>query len=170
VTLLDGLVLGVLLLSMAIGVWRGVVREVFAIVAWIAGVASAWLFGDWAAQQLSAIISHPLARVLVAYAGMFVALFVVVSAAGWLLRSLFKAVGLSGLDRGLGLVFGAARGALVITIAAIIASMTSAPSAGWWREALVAQPLTQAVIVARAYLPEAISRRITIGEQRGETD
>ena len=48
----DIAVLIVVLLSALLGLWRGVIREVFALGAWIAAIVCMFLFGEKLAQML----------------------------------------------------------------------------------------------------------------------
>ena len=118
-TLFDGLVVAVLLASSALAFLRGFTNEVLSILAWVIGaLAALWLFPygtpvlrqflspDWLAAAASAVVIFIVTYLLVAaftsrWAGRFLDLFEQAEM----------------LDRTLGLIFGAVRGLLIVTVA-----------------------------------------------------
>ena len=110
----DWLLCAVLLLSMLVGAWRGLVYELMSLAAWVA----AFVLAQWLAQDVA--LKLPLlqsAAAQVQYAAAFVLVFVLtLFAAGflsWLLKKVVETVGLRPVDRALGALFGVARGVLL---------------------------------------------------------
>ena len=54
----------------------------------------------------------------------------------YILGQLVSKTGLGGTDRALGVVFGGARGVLIVTMVVLLASLTPMPSAEWWQDSL----------------------------------
>jgi membrane protein required for colicin V production len=75
-------------------------------------------------------------------------------------RSMVKALGLSLSDRLLGMIFGLARGVLLVMILVAIGGMTAAPQQVWWKQATLAPPLQTAVLAARPWMPDDLAKRI----------
>jgi hypothetical protein len=71
-TWFDYAVLVVLAVSALIGIWRGLVREIFALGGWIAAFLAAMLFADEAAALLPAGSATPFVRAVFAGAVIFV--------------------------------------------------------------------------------------------------
>jgi membrane protein required for colicin V production len=71
-------------------------------------------------------------RLVVAFAGIFFATLIVGGVFQWLIGTLVQSTGLSGTDRLLGFVFGAARGVLVCLVG-LIAIRSFAQTADWWQ-------------------------------------
>lgn len=159
-TLFDYIVLGVVALSLLIGVWRGVVSEILALVAWIAAFLVARIWAVPAGELIAPGLAEPLGRQLAGFIAVFVVVLVLFALARWLLSLLLKVVGLGPLDRLLGAVFGVARGLLVIWVGVLLAGLTPLPQQAWWRLAIMAPPLETAVLAAKPWLPPELSKRI----------
>jgi membrane protein required for colicin V production len=69
-------------------------------------------------------------------------------------------VGLAGLDRALGALFGVARGALVILAATLLAGLSSLPREPAWRDSLCGAPLAQAALALKPWLPQSFAARL----------
>ncbi len=130
---LDWIFLIVLLLSLLLGAWRGLVYEVLSLVNWVAAFFLAQWFAADVAQHL------PMSGVGegVRYAAGFAVVFVLAVLAGGLVaalvKKLFAAVGLQPVDRTLGAAFGLVRGVLMVLAATVVITMTPLKSAPWWQ-------------------------------------
>lgn len=156
----DYVVIGIVALSLILGLWRGVVSELIALAAWILAFMASLEFGTQAGQQLFAGIADPALRALAGCAAVFIGVLVVMSLVRLAVRSMVKALGLSLSDRLLGMVFGLARGVLVVLVLVAAGGLTSAPQQAWWKQAALAQPLETAVLVAKPWLPVDLAKRI----------
>jgi membrane protein required for colicin V production len=159
-TWFDYAVLAVLGLSATIGIWRGFVREVFALAAWIAAGLAVMLFAGDVAVWLPAGFATPLVRTVIAVIVLFVAVLMAVSLGGLLISKLARAVGLSLADRTLGGVFGIARGALILLVLVLAAGLTALPKERFWREAKLSAPLETAALAVKPYLPRPVADRV----------
>jgi membrane protein required for colicin V production len=159
-TWLDYALIAVVGISALIGIWRGLVREVFALAGWIAAIAVAMLFAAEAARLIPADFATPLVRTVIAFTVLFVAILMTVSLAGLLFTKAVRAVGLGLADRTLGGVFGFARGALILLVIVLAAGLTAVPKEPFWREAKLAAPLETAAIAVKPYLPAALADKV----------
>jgi membrane protein required for colicin V production len=159
-TVFDYAVLAVLAVSVLLGLWRGVVSEILALVAWVAAFLVARAEAAEVANWLAAQIAEPALRLAAAYVLVVVAVLLVFAALRLVLKLLLKAVGLGVLDRLLGGAFGALRGVLVVVVAVLVAGMTPLPTMEWWREATLSPPLETAVLAAKPWLPADAAKRI----------
>ncbi len=145
----DWFVAIVFLLSVMLGLLRGLVRQVFGLAAWVAGVLGAPLL---APAAIEATGMHAQAWVVLVL--LFIALFIVVRLLGFLLAKGLGRVGLGGADRGLGAALGAARAALLILIAAVAASSLGLDQTPAWRDAR-SRPLLEGLVDwVQPYLPQ----------------
>jgi len=159
-TWLDYALPGVFAVSLILGIWRGLVREVLAILGWvIAFLAANLLAGPLGPMMPKAVPSAEL-RVAVAYVAVFVVSLVIASLAGLLLSTAVRAAGLGGLDRLLGAGFGALRALLIVLAGALLAGLTSAPRQAWWRDSASGPLLAQAAAAVKPYLPPTLSERL----------
>lgn len=157
----DVAVLVIVLLSVAIGVIRGAVREILYLMGWVvAFVASASLgptLGDWVLPDL---VSDALMRTLAGYVLTFLVALVAMAALAGLASKLVHKVGLGGVDRMLGAVFGTSRGLLIVLLLVMLAGLTRLPSHPTWRESFAAPWLELAVLAMKPLLPESFAERI----------
>jgi membrane protein required for colicin V production len=156
VTLVDWIIAALVVVSVLIGLLRGVTREIVSLGGWIAGLVLAYLFADVVGNLLP--IASATWRTVAGAALILVGTLIVAALLGALLRAAVAAVRLSALDRLLGAGFGFARAALVLGVAVVIASATALPKAGWWKESLLLPWLEAGVAFASPLLPEALAR------------
>jgi len=159
-TWLDYAVIGVFAVSLVLGAWRGLVREVISILGWVIAFLSANLLAGPIGPAMPQAIPTPELRVAAAFVAVFVAALLVTSLAGLLLSKFVKAVGLGGVDGLLGAVFGAARGLLIVLAAALLAGLTSAPRQPYWRDSASGPLLAQAAGLLKPLLPQTLTERL----------
>jgi membrane protein required for colicin V production len=155
---LDWAMLAVLLLSLLLGAWRGLVYEVLSVLSWVAAfVAAQWLAPDVAAWLPIRDAAEP-----VRYAAGFVLVFVVAVFAGgllaWLAKKAIEALGLRPVDRTLGAAFGLLRGAVLLLALAVVVNMTPLHQGQWWTESTGAAASTAALKGLKPVLPERFAQ------------
>ncbi|MBV8624734.1 MAG: CvpA family protein, partial [Herbaspirillum sp.] len=100
------------------------------------------------------------ARLIVA----FIALVIGVKLLAWLLtmaiEALVEASGLTLLDRGLGVVFGLARGVVIVLAAVLVCGMTAIPQQGFWKNAVLSPMAESGARAALPYLPGHIAKYV----------
>jgi membrane protein required for colicin V production len=156
----DYAVLAVLALSAAIGLWRGLVSEVMALVAWVLALFLAWHYSAAAAELFSGMIVEPAWRQVAGFALIFVAVLLLAMLVRFLLRELLRAIGLGPVDRMFGALFGLVRGLAIVFVVVLLGGMVGISREPWWSNALLAPPLETAVIASKPWLPEAVANRI----------
>jgi membrane protein required for colicin V production len=130
----DYLILGVLGLSMVLGMIRGFVREAVALLAWLCGLWLAWRYAPELEPLLGGAIGKPPVSTWVARSMIVLGVLVV----GWLLAGalgyFLRHSGLSIMvDRLLGMVFGFVRGAVVIAVFVLLGQFVELDRVDWWR-------------------------------------
>lgn len=153
---LDWIFLGVLLLSMLVGAWRGLVVEVLSLANW----AVAFVAAQWFAPALAAQLPMGGATDLIRYGAAFVLVFVGAVFAGsiliWLTGKLFQAAGLRPADRALGGVFGVLRGLILLLALAALVALTPMKSEPWWTQSSAAGWATAAARGLKPVLPREL--------------
>ena len=137
---LDVAIAILILFSAAIGVVRGLVREVLSLVVWAAALVLALLFTPQAAELLAPLIETASLQYVTGFACVFIGTLIVGGIVGSLMARLIDGTGMTGTDRILGFVFGSARGVLVC-IVALIAMRPCGESETWWENSLLAPEL-----------------------------
>jgi membrane protein required for colicin V production len=159
-TWLDYAVLGVLALSAAWGIWRGLAREVVSLTGWVIAFLVANLLAGPVGEALPGDLARAELRVLFAFVAIFVLMLAMMTLIGMLLSKILKAAGLAGLDRTLGGVFGLARGLLIMLAFALLAGLTSLPRQPVWTQALSRNLLEHSALVMKPWLPPAFAERL----------
>jgi len=160
-TVFDYAVLAILGLSIILSVWRGAVRELLALASWVMAFLAAQAYSPVAAAYVPASVENVSLRMLTGFAGVFLAVLVVMALAALTISKLVRAAGLGPVDRMLGAVFGLLRGMLVVLILVFICGLTAAPQHPAWREAMLSAPLEAAALSVKAFLPDELSRRVS---------
>ncbi|MEO5810698.1 MAG: CvpA family protein [Rhodanobacter sp.] len=133
----DYAIIGILGLSIMVGLWRGLVSEVLALVIWVAAFWVAWWFGPVVAARFEHVIELPSARIIFAYMLCFVAVLIVGALLRFVVRRLIESTGLSGTDRLLGMLFGFARGVLLVTLLVFLLGFTASTRDPWWQQSVL---------------------------------
>lgn len=159
-TIFDYVVIGIVALSLLLGLWRGVVGEMLALAAWVLAFIAAMHFGSWLGNSWYAGIGDSGLRALAGWATIFLGVLVLMALVRLAASSLIKALGLSLSDRALGLLFGLARGLLIAILLVALGGLTPAPRQDWWKEARLSGPLETAVLASKGWLPDDLAKRI----------
>jgi membrane protein required for colicin V production len=159
-TWLDYAVLGVIVVSTAWGIWRGLVREVVSLAAWIIAFLAAHLFAAPLSEHMPEAVSRPELRVLLAFIAVFIASLFITSLGGLLLSKLLQAAGMGGTDRALGGLFGVLRAAVILLALAVAAGLTGLPRDSQWQESVSGPVLAGAALALRPWLPPALAERL----------
>lgn len=158
-TWFDYVVIGVVVLSVLLAVFRGVVREIAALAGWAAALILSGLFAQELAQWLPMSLSH-LLRAVIAYLVIFLSVLLLSGVLGLLLAKMFHAAGLGFTDRAVGALFGFVRGAVIVFIGVMLAGLTGLPKEPFWREAALSGPIETVVLAAKPALPKDLAQRI----------
>jgi membrane protein required for colicin V production len=116
ITLLDGILIVIMLISALLAMIRGFVREVLSIAAWVAAAVAAFLFYDDALPFVQEHVAHKQIAMAIAAGGIFLLTLMVVSFITMRISDFVLDSRIGALDRTLGFVFGAARGLLLVVV------------------------------------------------------
>jgi membrane protein required for colicin V production len=152
----DYAILAVIAISVLVGALRGFIKEVFSLLVWSAAFLVAYHFAGNVADMMEDAVTLPSARTAMGFAGLFIVVLLVGGLVNYLLGRLVESTGLSGTDRLLGGVFGAARGLVLIVAVMLVAGFTPIPADPWWKESVTIQRLMPLVSWAAEYLPESV--------------
>ena len=123
-TIIDGVAALLIVLSALLAYGRGLVREIMAIVGWVAAAVLAFLFAPQVEPLVRElpVVGEFLAdscelSIIGSFALVFAASLIVVSLFTPLFSSVVQRSALGSVDQGLGFLFGVARGVLLVVIA-----------------------------------------------------
>jgi membrane protein required for colicin V production len=157
---LDYALIGLLAVSIAWGIWRGLVHEVMSLAGWVLAFVAANVFTAPLAELLPDSVSQPEVRMLIAFILVFLGTLIAATVVTVLLARLVKTSGLVSLDRTLGAVFGAARALVIVLAFALLAGLTALPQKPWWKASASGVPLASAAFALRPWLPPAFAARL----------
>ena len=157
---LDLAAIGVIVGSVAWGIWRGFTREVMSLAGWVLAFAAANSVAGPLGDMLPASMASPEMRVLIAFVVIFVLVLIAAAIVGMALSRFLKAAGLSGVDRTLGGLFGLGRGIVILLAFTVVAGLTTLPRQPVWKESVAAGMATRTVVQLTSWLPPALEKRL----------
>ena len=155
---LDWIFLAVLLISLVVGAWRGLVYEVLSVCTWIAAFVVAQWFAPDAAQWLPMTGSAEAMRYAPGFVLVFIAAVFAGSLMAFLIKKLVAAVGLRPADRLLGAAFGLVRGTVLLLAVTVVVGMTPLHTAQWWQEAAGPRVATVVLSGLKPVLPQEFGK------------
>jgi membrane protein required for colicin V production len=116
------IIIAIILILFAIGGLRnGIIKEAFSLVAFIGGIYGAFKLSTYVGELLAKLINvSPEWMVVISFIVVFIALALLISWLGNLLSDLFASLSLGFVDKLGGLVFGIAKGFLLIGVLILI--------------------------------------------------
>ena len=159
-TSFDYLVLVIIALSIILSVMRGLLREVLAILGWVAAFYVAKTYTNQVLPMMPVNIPTEPLRILAAFLVLFLATLLVASLLAIALSAIFKKIGLGWLNRLLGAGFGMVRGLLIVYVLVFLAGFTSAPKDARWRDAMFSAPLEALVTSMLPWVPVSIAKYV----------
>ena len=160
VTIFDYLVLIVLICSIVISTLRGLIKEILSLASWVAALMVANLYGEALAQMLPEIIPGGVTRLIVAFVALFIGVRLMMMLLTMAIDTVIKASGLSLADRGLGGLFGLARGLIIVLAVVLVCGTTSIPKQPFWTKALLSPLAETAARTAKPFLPGDFARHV----------
>lgn len=133
----DWTILAIIGVSCVLSLLRGFVKEILSLVSWAAASFVAIAFHERLATIFSKWITTPSIRTVLAFAALFVLTLLIGAIINWLLHQFVIGAGLGAVDRVLGMVFGAARGLLIVLALVILLPMALPEMRrdAWWHQA-----------------------------------
>src|SRR3990167_3864598 len=154
---LDYIILGILFISIIVGLIRGFLREAISLATWFFAFIAALKFSPWVAELLHSAISHTMTRYAVSGLLIFIAVLIIGAIVSKLVHLLVSATGFGFLDRLLGFVFGAARGILCGTMMLLLIGASSYQNADWVKQSELAPHFQPIVAYFVPLLPKDLT-------------
>ncbi len=130
----DLTIIAILLISVTVSLFRGLIREVMSLLIWVGAFWLAWHYVEVGADWLSGYVELPSARYLIAFVALFLTALIIGGLINFLLGKLITGTGLSGTDRFFGMFFGLLRGAVAITALVLFLQATPLSKDPWWQQ------------------------------------
>ncbi|QQD16763.1 CvpA family protein [Spongiibacter nanhainus] len=131
----DWVIVAIIVVSALISLLRGFVKEALSLLSWALAFFVAVAFHQPMVSLLESSVGKPYVRDILAYVILFAGTLVLGSLATYLISMIVKRTGLSGTDRLLGMIFGTARGVIVVLASVILlpSLLSGIQQDEWWR-------------------------------------
>tara|TARA_B100000902_G_scaffold62687_1_gene69631 strand:- start:222 stop:734 length:513 start_codon:yes stop_codon:yes gene_type:complete len=150
----DYVLIAIIGISAIIGLVRGFIKEAFSLSIWILAFWISWTFFQKIALHLEPYIDSPTVRLGLAFILILLLCLLVGRVISFILIKIIDRSGMSSTDRIFGVIFGMARGTLIVSIAVIIAGLTTIPQEEWWKNSSLITYFEEAAMWLRGFLPD----------------
>jgi len=160
----DYCALGLIALSALIGLARGLVREVFSLGLWVGAGWVALHYNHDFSVYLEKAIPQPSARMVVSFLIILIGILLAGGLGLFLVGKLVSSTGLGGTDRLAGLLFGVARGGLIVAVLVMLAGVTPLPQEPWWKQSKLVPPFQSLALWLRDQIPDGLAASVKFPE------
>lgn len=162
----DIAILVMIALSALISFCRGFVKEALSLVSWILSFWVAFNFYKILSDLLlTRYIQSPSLRLGVAFGVLLIGSLIICAIINYFVHQLVYKTGLSGTDRLLGLLFGVARGVLLVAIILLTAHLTVMTEEKWWEQSLLIPYFEPVESWLNSLLPKSFSEHFQLSKQ-----
>lgn len=139
-TPVDYALIAIVLISAVVGLVRGLLREVVAVLSWLAALWLAWQFGPYLEPHLGGLLEDPQVRPWAARVIIGIVVLLVGAAIGAIVGHFVRLSIFNATDRLFGFIFGVLRGAVLIGVLVMLGQLLRLDEEPWWRHSrLMAQ-------------------------------
>ena len=115
------------------GFFNGFIKELFSAAAWIVSLALAWLYGPLLFPYLQEFINNDSVKNILSFILLFLISFIVLKIVGSIVSKFLTAIGLKGLDKLLGIFFGALKTVAILS-SIFIFNLSYLDTNKWWMD------------------------------------
>jgi len=158
---LDWLIIGILLFSTFIGLYRGFSREALSLVTLVFAVWLSLQYSPVAGAYLESSITSDSLRNIIAFGLVFVLGLVIGAVVSSIIGKIINVSGLWGFDKILGVIFGFARGVLIVVVLLVGLNVVGVSAQPVWHQSLLVPYFNQLVTKIAELIPEFIEKEKT---------
>ncbi len=158
----DLIIIVIIIISALISLVRGFVKESLSLASWILAGFIALRYFTPLADLLEPYIESPTIRTATGFAILFVSSLIVGAIINYMASQAVTKTGLTGTDKSLGVVFGVARGLLIVTLLVLLAGLTPMPSEPWWNDSAMIEFFSDMANWIKDILPQDVASRFSL--------
>lgn len=146
---------------MFISLLRGFVREALALAGWFLAIWVSFYYLEKMTALLSPGLDLPPSILsLAAFVILFILTLILAALVTNLIAAIVDQTGLSGVDRSIGMLFGIARGIIIVGILVLLAGFTLVPQDLWWKESVLLVHFQHLAEAMKEFLPLEVAAKI----------
>ena len=153
----DYAIIAILVVSAGISVLRGFLREAISLLGWVFAFWLALTFADDVSGLFARYVSQPSIRHGLAFFTIVVATLIITAFVMYFVRLMVDKTEITGTDRALGIIFGIARGIVIVAILVLFAGLTALPKDPWWRESTFIPHFQVLAVELQSLLPPDVA-------------
>lgn len=158
----DYTVIGVVTFSGLMSLIRGFVREALSLATWIIAI--------WIGMHYAAIMGNILApyiksvslRTPIGFTVLFIAILIIGALINFIIGTLVDKTGLGPTDRVIGMVFGVARGILLVAVLLLLGHMTPMPENSWWKDSTLIPKFSPLEDWLKSLIPKSMTNHFEL--------
>ena len=139
---------------------RGLIKEILSLVSWVIAFVIANAYSDLLATWLPNAVPGQMVRLIGAFIVLFVGVRLIMALVMMAVDALINASGMKMADRGLGGLFGLARGCILVLAAVLLCGMTSIPQQPFWTHAWLSPLAEAAAKTVIPLLPTSVTEHV----------
>ena len=159
----DYVISGVVLFSSGVSVIRGFIKDFLSLISWVISIWVALVFHNDLATLLIDYVTTQSIRLFTSFFTLFVVTLIFGALVNNLISRLVRDTFLTEIDKSLGAIFGLLRGMVIVTILALLASITAIPLESWWQNSLLIRYFEHMAIWAKSFFPKDIAKYVNFG-------
>lgn len=168
-TTVDYGLFGIVIISIIISIFRGLIKEVLSIVVWVLAFFIAIKFYNDFTKYLVGFNVNETLRGFIAFAILFIGTLILGAVVNYIVSILVKSTGLTGTDRVLGVFFGAARGVLIAASVILVINYTEFAKNQTFENSFLNNKLQPIVYWLDDFIPENVKQKVNDGKQLKKT-
>ncbi len=153
----DYAIIAILVVSAGISVLRGFLREAISLLGWVFAFWLALTFADDVSGLFARYVSQPSIRHALAFFTIVMGTLIITAIVMYFVRLIVDKTEITGTDRALGIIFGIARGIVIVAILVLFAGLTALPKDPWWRESTFIPHFQVLAVELQSLLPPEVA-------------
>lgn len=139
------------------GLFRGLLKELFALGSWLVAIMIGVQYNVELAFLLQNAITNPAIRVASAFVVLVAITLLFAALINFLLSELIYKSGFSLINRLFGFCLGLIKGSLLVLILILLAGLGTIPEVPWWKQSLLIPPFQSLVVWLKDYIPSNLA-------------
>ena len=158
---LDYFIIGIVAVSSLVGMVRGFLKEALSLIVWVSAGVVAFTLSPRLSSFVPDFIDDPTVRLGITGLVLFLCTLLAGGFVNHLIHKAAIGIALSVTDRLLGVLFGVARGVMILILLVMLASLTSMPKEQWWQGSSLIEYFMFATGWIQSHLPENLAKYLS---------